>query len=268
LQGITEWIPVSSDGSVSAVYSVLKGGSLDEALAYAQWLHLGTVPAAIIVLRREVVGLVREVGYISLRRWNFSRGGVATELKRPSPLFMFLVISTIVSGLVGLPLLIALDETLNVAGPALMVVIGLFLLVTGYVLLKQRVTGSRTRDELSGMDAVLAGVMQGLAALPGISRSGMTMSIMLARRIDRQEALIASFLMSIPASLGGAFYGALDSDFNITTGHWVGAAAAFVVGLVCIKGLLAVAGRVNFGGFVLAVGALMVVGGVVEAAVG
>jgi len=252
LQGITEWIPVSSDGTVSAVYSWLKGGDLDEALAYAQWLHLGTAPAAIIVLRKDVAALIREV---------------APKPKALSPLFKFLVVSTLVSAAVGLPLLILLDETLNVAGPALMGVIGGFLLVTGYVLLKQKVTGNRTRAELSPTDGVLAGVMQGLAALPGISRSGMTMSILLARRMDRQEALVASFLMSIPASLGGAFYGALDSGFDIRTGHWAGAAAAFVVGLVCIKALLAVAGRVNFGAFVVAVGALMVVGAVVEGVV-
>src|SRR5688572_19312213 len=111
IQGVAEWIPVSSEGAVAAAYSALEGGTLEEAVGYALWLHIGTVPAAVIALRREIWGLVMEVrGIVSINRASPIRSAARTGSRdrldlgqgEPAqgllPLFRYLVVSTLVSG--------------------------------------------------------------------------------------------------------------------------------------------------------------------------
>ena len=246
LQGVTEWLPVSSEGVVAAAYSFILNRNLEEAVAYALWLHLGTVLGPPIIFRREVSALLAE--FIKRPR-------------SPSPLFRYLLVSTLVSGLVGLPLLIALGELSQRAGAGAMAVIGGLMLVTGSVQLRQPVQGSRNRADVSVADAVLAGMAQGLAALPGLSRSGLTVAILLARRIDRREALVLSFLMSVPASLGAALYAALDSGITLSRDAIIAVAVAAIIGLATMRILLAIAQRINFGAFVLVMG-IMILSGV------
>ena len=250
LQGIVEWLPVSSEGVVAATYAVIFDKPLDEAVGYALWLHVGTAPSVIVVFRREVVGILREV--VGLHR-------------RPSRLLLYLVISTIVSGLVGFPLLLGLREVSSAVGVTATGLIGGFMLITGAVQMRRRQPGVRDRDDLSPSDAIAAGVAQGVAVVPGLSRSGMTIALLLARRIERREALVLSFLMSVPASLAAALYAGLDSGFNLDSGAIVAAFVAFVVGLVTIRVVLAFAQRTNLGLFVLAVGAAMLAGALWEA---
>ena len=93
LQGTTEWLPVSSEGAVTAVYSFFFDRSLSEAVAYALWLHIGTVFSVLIVLRRECVTVFRDV---------------ISDPRRPSKLATYLFISTLVSALIGFPLILSL----------------------------------------------------------------------------------------------------------------------------------------------------------------
>ncbi len=248
LQGIVEWLPVSSEGIVAAAYSWLKHRPLSEAAVYALWLHLGTVFSALIVFRKDISGLVRE--FISAPR-------------RPSALLRYLVISTLTSGVIGFPLLLLLLGQVSARLGALsMAVIGVFMLITGGVQLKKRVTGTRRRTDVSTADALLSGVAQGIAVLPGLSRSGLTLAVLLVRRVDRREALVLSFLMSIPASTGAALYAGISTGLITTTDGILAGLVAAIVGLVTIRALLAVATHINFGVFVLAVGGVLVAGGV------
>ena len=189
LQGVAEWLPVSSEGLVAAAYSLLEGESLDEAVGYALWLHAGTMPAALVVLRREVAAaLAREA-------WQ--------QPKQPSPLLLFLVMSTLLSMTVGLPLVLVLGRAHRArrrfrngarrrpdAGHG------------GRFSCGEPRPGGRDRTRLALPDALLAGVAQGLSVLPGFSRSGLTVAALLGRGIEKREALVVSFLMSIPASAG------------------------------------------------------------------
>ncbi|MBI2165426.1 MAG: undecaprenyl-diphosphate phosphatase [Chloroflexi bacterium] len=246
LQGVTEWVPVSSEGVVAATYSFFLKRPLEEAVAYALWLHVGTLFSAIIVFRRELMQIAREL--LILRR-------------RPSPLTFFLIVSSLVSGAVGLPLLLLLRHVPNVAGAGVMAVVGSLMLVTGGVQLRRPQPGTRHRDELSYIDSTLAGVAQGIAALPGLSRSGLTIAVLLSRRIDRREALALSFLMSVPASLGAGVYSAATQPGLALTGSSAAAIlVAFLVGLLTIRGLLAVAGQLSFAWIVLLMG-LLILGG-------
>ena len=250
LQGVAEWLPVSSEGLVAAAYSLLEGESLDEAVGYALWLHVGTMPAALVVLRRDVVVLAREV-------WKRPR--------QPSPLLMFLVVATALSMAVALPLVLALGELPGLVGASAMGVVGVLMLVTGALQMRRPESNGRDRTRLAPSDALLAGVAQGVSVLPGLSRSGLTVAVLLGRGVEKREVLVISFLMSIPASAAAALYAALDGGFALSEEAVVGAAAAFVVGLAGIRALLAFAERVNFGLFVVLVGLAIIAAAAWEA---
>ena len=250
LQGITEWLPVSSEGVVAAFYSFFLDRSLSEAVAFALWLHLGTVVSVVVVLRFEVTGLVR-AALSDPRRW--------------SPLLKFIVLSTVVSAAVGFPLLLTLDDISTRVGAVATGIIGLFMFITGGLQLRRKEDGSRKREDLSYMDAVLAGIAQGFAVLPGLSRSGLTVSALLARQIDRREALVLSFLMSVPASLGAGIFSLQEGGRIEASSALVSMIVAAVVGLLTIRILLAVVERINFAKFVIIVGAFIIVGAVWQA---
>ena len=251
LQGLTEWLPISSQGVVTAASVFLFDRDAADAVALALWLHVGTSLAAVLAFRREVAGIAREI----LR-----------DPMHPSPLLAFLAVGTVVSAVIGLPLLLLLDDLSGAAGAGAMGVVGVLMVVTGAVQVRRPVTGTRDRTGLSLLDAVLTGAAQGLAALPGFSRSGLTVAVLLGRRVDRSEALVLSFLLGIPAGPAAALLAGLDSGVLWTAEGALGAAVAFVVGLATIKVLLAAARRVNFGIFVVVVG-LVVIGGAVFGAV-
>ena len=255
LQGFTEWLPVSSQGVVTAASSFLFDYDASDAVAVALWLHVGTSLAAVVAFRREVGGIVREV----LR-----------DPMHPSPLLAFLAVGTAASAVVGLPLLLLLDEVSGTFGAGAMALVGALMVVTGALQMRRPASGdagSGTRDRtgLSLRDAVLTGLAQGLAALPGLSRSGLTVAVLLARRVDRSEALVLSFLLGIPAGLAAALFAGLGSGVLRTAEGLAGAAVAFVVGLASIKVLLALARRVNFALFVVVAGLAVIGGAVFEA---
>ena len=245
LQGLTEWLPVSSQGVVTAVSAFLFDYDASDAVALALWLHVGTSLAAVVAFRREVAGIAREV---------------LSDPTHPSPLLAFLAVGTVVSAGIGLPLLLLLDELSGAFGAGAMALVGGLMVATGVVQMRRPVSGTRDRAGLSLLDAVLTGVAQGLAALPGLSRSGLTVAVLLGRRVERSEALVLSFLLGIPAGLAAALFAGLESGALRTAEGVVGAAVAFVVGLASIKVLLALARRVNLAFFVVLVG-LAVIGG-------
>ena len=107
----------------------------------------------------------------------------------------------------------------------------------------------------------MTGVAQGLAALPGLSRSGLTVSTLLWRKVDRSETLALSFLLSVPASLGAGIYGALKTNSYGSPEAIIALGVAAVAGFVAIRLLIKLAEQVNFGWFVIIVGG-SIVGGV------
>ncbi len=249
VQGVTEWLPISSEGAVAAVYSLLRDTSLSEAVAYALWLHLGTAFSALVAFRGQVRDLIKEM--------------TSTPLA-PSPLLRFLVVATVISAAIAVPLLLLLDEFSEQTGAPAMVIVGVLLLFTGAVQLRRRSAGVRGLASVSLKDALLCGILQGVAVLPGLSRSGLTVAVLLARRLDRRESLTLSFLMSIPAGLGAAGFAYSRDNALMGMEGIVASVVAFLVGLFSIRVLLRLAERVNLGPFVLGVGALMIAGAVFQ----
>lgn len=250
VQGITEWLPVSSQAAVTAAGSFLFDLTTADAIAVALWLHLGTALAAAAAFRREILALTREA---------------LTQPKTPSPLLRFVVVSVVVSIAIGAPLLFLLGELSEAGGGWGMVGVGVLMLVTAAVLARGPAPGVRARDSLRLLDALAAGVAQGLAALPGLSRSGLTVAALLGRRVDREEALALSFLIGIPATLGAGIAAGLDAGVLNTVDGLIGAGAALVVGFLTIHVLLRLARRVNFAAFVSLAGLAVVAGGLWQA---
>lgn len=250
IQGVTEWLPISSKSAIILVKNNIfnNSDSLSEVIKFALFLHIGTFLAAIIYLRKDVGRLIDScIHYKSAD-------------KETRNILRFLIISTLISGLIGLGLfkiLLNLESVSPITGKVATLAIGSLLLVTAILQLRTRKTGLRQASELTDTDSVILGIAQGLAAIPGFSRSGFTVSALLLRKFNDTEALRLSFLMSLPAVLGGNIVLNL-TDLSLSTGNLVSLLFSFVFGLLTIDLLLRFAKKVNFGYFVLFFGIITV----------
>ena len=247
VQGVAEWLPVSSEGVVAAIQTLAFGADAADAVAFSLWLHLGTALAALAALRNDAAEIARSA---------------IRAPTRPTRAAAFLAVATLTSAPLGLALLAGLDGFSERLGGLAMALVGALMAVTGAILLRgRRGGGARTREDVGALDAVLTGAAQGLAALPGLSRSGLTVSALLWRGVDRREALALSFLLSVPASAGAGLYAALDSGLRTSPAALLALAVSAAVGFVSVRALMGLARRVNFGWFALAAGAAIAVGG-------
>lgn len=257
LQGIFEWLPVSSEGNVALYLRVVEGTDPATATGLALFLHAGTALAALAYYRGEVAGLAA-----SLPAW---RPETATDGHAD---LTFLAVATVASGVVGVAAYLSLAALFPaLAGGAFVVLVGLLLVATGlFQRLAEARLGDRTTPTL--FDAVLVGVLQGVAVLPGVSRSGTTVSALLLRGYEAPAAFRLSFLLSIPAALGAGALVVLDGGLSGVgvTPAVVALGAAAVVGYLTIDALMRLVRRVAFWKVCLGLGALAVGGGLLAAA--
>jgi undecaprenyl-diphosphatase len=179
IQGLTEFLPVSSSGHLVLVQRIF--GIAEPALFFDTLLHCGTLLAVFVALRREI--------------WNI--------LRHPfQRITLLLILATAVTAAIAFAFKDTIEEAFTSArwlGPAfLLTTVALFL--AEY--LSRRPGTSRNDAEMGWFDSVLIGLLQGIAIIPGISRSGFTLSGALSRRLERDLAARFSFLLSIPAILG------------------------------------------------------------------
>lgn len=244
IQGVLEWIPVSSQGNVVLVMISLFGYTVEQALNYSIFLHTGTLFAALVYFRKEILHLLK-----SLKKYRF---GYKDEENR---LTSFLIFSTILTAIVGFPIYILLRTT-SFAGEVFIGIIGISLIATGLLQKKAKDKGGRKAADVNQKDTLLAGILQGLSVVPGISRSGITISSLLIRKYDSQSALKLSFLMGIPAVL------AAEIGLNLlggipalnSTDMAVSAATAFIVGIISMNGIFRIAKRIKFWKFCVVLG--------------
>ena len=250
IQGIAEWLPVSSEGLIFLVKTnFFNGGeSLKEITALALWLHLGTFLAALIYFRIEVVNLIKTF---------FNYKSAAKETQKT---LFFLIITTLISGFLGLILiyfLVYLENYISYTAKTITLIIGLLLLLTAFLQLKAKNKGLRKARDIEKQDGLVLGFVQGIAALPGVSRSGITVSTLLLKKFDETLALKLSFLMSLPIVLGGNIILNLDK-LALNLESIVGLFASFIFGYLTIGILLKIAKKINFGWFVLGFGILTI----------
>lgn len=251
LQGVFEWLPISSEGNITIVLSAL-GRSPDEVVAFALFLHLGTAISATVYYRADI----RDV-LLLLPDW---RPRSAFEGEQAT--VTFLAIGTLVSGVVGVAAYVTLvDAFSKLTGGVFVALVGVLLLLTGgfQYLTKDRLGEHRTPTAL---DAVLVGAAQGIAILPGISRSGMTTGTLLLRGHEGPQAFRFSFLLAVPASVGGGLLAYLDTGLDISLlAAALALGAAAVVGYATIDALMRVVDELPFWSVCVVLGALAVAGG-------
>lgn len=193
VQGLTEFLPVSSSGHLVIVQSFIKGFR-QPGVFFDVMLHLGTLLAVLFFLRREILEIL-----LSLvpSGW-FRRDRDDTKVSTGRKMALYIVIATVCTGVIGL----LFEERIHhlFTSPR---TVSLMLLVTGALLfLSDRFRGTRTEREMNMTDSLVIGIVQGMALIPGISRSGTTIAFGLFRGLDGSAAARFSFLLSIPAVLG------------------------------------------------------------------
>jgi len=250
VQGVAEWLPVSSEGVIVLIKTnFFGGGGLESIVKFALFLHLGTALAATIYFRKDVVEIFKTL---------FHYKHATLENKN---IFNFLFISTLISGILGLVLIKTLsgvEGSLGQSSEIINLTVGILLLFTAYLQFKKRkVASTRTPENIKTIDSVTMGVVQGFAALPGLSRSGLTVASLLLLKFDEEQALRLSFLMSIPIVLAGNVLLNI-KGFNPSPENLLGFLFSFIFGLATIHILLKVAKKINFAYFVLIFGMLMI----------
>lgn len=241
IQGLTEFLPISSSGHLVLVPALL--GTEPPDLATSAMLHLGTLLAVLVYFRRDLLEMLR-----------FSEHGKL--------LIRLLVIGTIPAAVLGLAFQSFFDRLSETPRYVAIALIG-----TGVMLLATRAIIDRARrvEESSNGDAAIIGLSQAVALVPGISRSGITISTGLLRGFERAEAARYSFLLGIPAIAGAGLLKSIElagEPGGIPGAVFVGMAVAAVAGYAAIALLLRLIRRIGlvpFGVYCLAVGAISLV---------
>jgi undecaprenyl-diphosphatase len=254
LQGVFEWLPVSSEGNIAVLLTAI-GSSPGAAVSFALFLHAGTALSAAAYYRDELASALG-----TLPGWRPS-----SAFEERTAVVSFLGVATAVSGVVGVGVYLALLSVVSeFPGEILVAVIGLLLVVTGLLQrYANRVSVETTRPP-SLVDALLIGGLQGLAVLPGVSRSGTTVSALLLRGHGGSTAFRLSFILSIPAALGGGLLGLLAQQGPPGTDLAAGGVAllaAALTGFVTIDALMRLVRRISFWALCVLLGGLAVAGG-------
>ncbi|NNL96967.1 MAG: undecaprenyl-diphosphate phosphatase, partial [Acidimicrobiia bacterium] len=228
IQGLTEFLPISSSGHLVLVPALLDRAGPD--LATSAVLHLGTLAAVLAYYRRDVMKVIRfdDEGRFILK---------------------LLIIGTIPAAVIGLLFegpLDRMNETPRAVAVALMVT-GVILIGSRFITIHHRVLEDSTIP-----DAVLIGLGQATALIPGVSRSGMTITTGLGRRFGPIESARYSFLLGIPAIAGAGFLQLLDlggEPGGVSGELWLGVVAAAVSGYLAIAVLVRLITRIGLAPF-------------------
>ena len=231
VQGVAEWLPISSKTQVLFASTVLFGLSLVVAYAFGLFMEIGSVLSALIYFRKDVVSVL---------------------ILKDRRLLTYLVVVSGVTGVVAVPIYLAVERLLensyNVGIP--MTLLGAVLIADGLYIRRSRINpkiGGLKQMKMKHYVAI--GIAQGIAAFPGVSRSGMTTSTMLLMGVKPEVAFRLSFLAYIPAAVGAFMVTVLLSRTEVNSaiasinvsGVLVAIATAAVTGLLVISYLLRVA---------------------------
>lgn len=229
IQGFTEFLPISSTAHLVLLPWFFKWGNGLDTLTFDVALHAGTLVSLFICFYRDIIEIIKD--------------------KRR--LILFLIAGTIPAGIAGIAFNDYIETTLRTP-----VLIAAMLVVFGMVMyLSERFRGQRGVDEMSFMDAVFIGCAQAVALIPGVSRSGVTISAGLFKGLRREEAARFSFLLSMPAIAGAVV---LEGRHLInSSGQWdmgliaAGFISSLITGVIAIKFLMRYLKQYSLNAFVI-----------------
>ena len=258
LQGLTEYLPVSSSGHL-AIGSHILGIEAEENLMFTVAVHVATVLSTLVVLGGEIIRLVRG----TFGPFNAGASGLA-RLNADQRYMLNILVSMIPIFVVGI---FFKDAVESIFGQGLLVV-GCCLLVTAGLLAYSYLSKPRQKENISLLDAFIIGIAQAVAVLPGLSRSGSTIATGLILGNNKAHMAQFSFLMVIPPILGEALLDTIKAakeGFSAAFGDLsvmalvVGFVAAFVSGIAACKWMIGIVRRgklIYFAYYCVAVGAV------------
>jgi len=227
IQGLTEFLPVSSSGHIEIGQAILGTQSLkeqEELLSVV--LHAATALATIIVFRKDILEILK--------------GLVSKDDKEQKQFALFVIISMIPAAVVG----VFFDDLLDQLFEGQLVLVCSMLLLTGALLLFAEKAKIETTEKLTWGKALVIGIAQAVAILPGISRSGSTIATSILLKVDRAQAARFSFLMVVPLILGKMAKDILDGKMQLTEElalpFATGFIAALLAGIVACQWMIAI----------------------------
>jgi undecaprenyl-diphosphatase len=236
IQGLTEFLPVSSSGHLAITQHFLPGFE-QPGLLFDILLHFATTMAVIIYFRKDVWKLLTCF---------FRKDPYALDDRHTFRMILLGSVPTAIIGLSGKDFFEGLFENLPVIG-CMLILTALLLIVA-----ERARRDGRQLSQLNSNDALLVGIVQGLAIIPGISRSGSTIACLLLRNIDGEAAARFSFLLALPAIIGAMLLSLKDLQQvanNDLPAYGLGALIAFSSGLFAIRWLMNVVRRKRLAGF-------------------
>lgn len=235
IQGLTEFIPVSSDGHIELL-KVLLGVEKESDLTFTIVLHAGTVGSTLVVFYKDILSLLKGI-----------------FLREPDALRFagYVLISMIPVGIVGLGFKDKVEALFNgnlLLTGAMLLVSGTFLAIAHFA--------PRGERSINPKMALVMGVAQAFAVLPGLSRSGSTIAAAVVLKADRAYIARFSFLMVLPVIIGATLLEAIKAArapaLHINWTNWaIGFFVSFIVGLFACKFMIKVVGKGNFIGFAI-----------------
>ena len=237
VQGLSEFLPISSSAHLvftSNFYKVMKNipivQSSSEEVFFDIMVHLGTLIAVLIFFRKDIVKILKAMWHaLKTKDWS----------DKEAKLGLFIMAGTVITVILALPINEIAEKL--VYKPA---IVGGLLFITGFTLLYSEYKSKKIEAKTENVDlktSILIGLAQGLAALPGFSRSGWTIATGLFMGLDRVTAARYSFLLSIPIILGASMvYPLVKIDVAEAIGYnWtailVGTVVSSITGYLCIK---------------------------------
>ena len=225
IQGLTEFLPVSSSGHLELGKAILGDNSVpEESLLFTVVLHFATALSTIVIFRKDIIDIIK----------GLFKPGINDDQRFAGKI----IISMIPAVIVGL----FFEEQLEQLFGGNIMLVGCMLLVTA-VLLFLADKAKNTEKKVGFKDALIIGISQAIAMLPGISRSGATISTSVLLGNDKTKAARFSFLMVVPLILGKIAKDVLSGDLNFenqnTTALIAGFIAAFISGLFACTWMIA-----------------------------
>jgi len=225
IQGLTEFLPVSSSGHLEIAKYILGEDAIgEESLFMTVVLHFATALSTLVIFRKFI--------------WHIIASAISKEGKESRSFIFNIIISMIPAALVG----VFFDDLMDQLFNKNMILVCSMLIITG-LLLYIADKATRTTKRVGPLEAVMIGIAQAIAILPGISRSGATISTSVLLGIDREEAARFSFLMVVPLIFGKIAKDLLDDSFTLqntnVTELTAGFFAAFLTGLVACAWMIA-----------------------------
>lgn len=195
VQGLTEWLPISSSGHLALVQLAM---NLEVPIFYDVILHIGTLAGVFAIYHRDIAGILRST--VASGKGSSKRKSIEEVAKYPQGrrMLWLIILGTIPTGIIGLAFRSFFESSFYdpVSIAVGFIITGALVLVTGLLKPGQKKLGSA--------DAILIGIGQGISIFSSISRSGATLSAGLFRGVEREQLVRYSFLLSIPAILGAA----------------------------------------------------------------